>query len=325
MLGNVKPVLSGEEVSPESGVGEEQFTFTVTYKDEDAYEGAMTGGDWTNHANVTVTVNGQWHRMELSSGDLLTGATFVYFETFAAGTYDYYFTGDDLKEIENSVVVTDLLNFTVDPEPEENDTGEDDGLEPIEAMQYGLFALAALFLIIIVVYVVGRTMGKKKEEEEYSDEDLVPPQPPEGPPQARAAPPQQAQGPPPAAAAQTPAAPEQGAQPAEEQSGEAGHRAGEGGAAEPAGEGMPPDRRETKVSQGPGEQVLPGDGVRMAPEGDTDGGEEEGGPPTDDDTGEKPEADAEEVKAEEQPPSEEPPLEETPPEDTPEATAEAPQ
>ena len=83
---NDPPLLSLPRVSPDSGLGGDTYTFTVSYRDQD--------GDAPSVKNVVV--DGTPHAMTLVSGSAANGG-YSFAMTLAAGSHSFYFYFDDGK------------------------------------------------------------------------------------------------------------------------------------------------------------------------------------------------------------------------------------
>ncbi|MCK5561325.1 MAG: putative Ig domain-containing protein, partial [Thermoplasmata archaeon] len=159
---NIKPKLTNGKMSPESGDADTDFTFSVTYSDEDNDPG-----------NVYVWINGGQHKMtpDPADTDYSDGVEYSYMTKLGEGEHTYYFTandGTDNAESGDGATPTTDMDAKRTPNisgPPEKEAGGEDWI-----------IYLIIIIIIIVVIVIGALVYKSKrtvearqiEEEEQS-------------------------------------------------------------------------------------------------------------------------------------------------------------
>jgi hypothetical protein len=142
---NDQPVLTGGQVSPESGDKDTEFVFTVIYSDIDGDE-----------PTVYTVIDGKSYVMTFVDGDYTGGATYQYKTKLKPGKHKFSFLADDGARSSTSTAVLAGDNIEIS--------------EPFDSSLYLYIFLIIIFLVI--VFGIAIKMAKERSERirEYEEE-----------------------------------------------------------------------------------------------------------------------------------------------------------
>jgi hypothetical protein len=161
LITNNRPKLSDNDLTPDSGNTNTEFTFTVVYTDKDNDPG-----------EVWVWIDGEKHKMIPESGDsdFINGVVYSYNTKLEKGIHKYYFTASDGSESAvagDTFIPIDANNPKNTPNIEHIKTQEND-----EHIDWSFFII--LFLIIIVIIIIleiKMKRNKKTKQKQSVDKD----------------------------------------------------------------------------------------------------------------------------------------------------------